>query len=161
MAEPLEAVATPRGVVVRRAGPWTTDFARLMADLDRVPPGDPVFFYPYLPLLPYLTGLRHGAVLDVMVPGYSSPEQFSETCAQVVREARWLVVDRTWGDPRRLHHFFPAMVDPDPPEKHAFEGALVRAFDTVVHRSSTFEVRRRGAAPAETLCAEGVVPTRP
>src|ERR1700737_1439112 len=54
VAEPLETIATARGPVVRRAGPWTTDFAQLMATLDHVPPADPIFFYPYIPMLPYL-----------------------------------------------------------------------------------------------------------
>jgi hypothetical protein len=49
-----------------------------------------------------------------MVPGYTTPEQFSETCARVVRDARWVVVDRTWSDPRKLHALFPALSDPDP-----------------------------------------------
>jgi len=95
-----------------------------------------------------------------MVPGYTTPAQFSQTCARVVREARWLVVDRTWSDPRRLRVLFPTMADPDPPERRAFEQSLAQAFDQVVHRSPTFEVRRRGAAAPETLCA-GVAPPSP
>lgn len=155
VAEGLETIATPRGATVRRAAPWTTDYARLMAELDRLPAGDPLFSYPYLPMLAYLTGRLHPAAVDVMVPGYTTPEQFSRTCARVVREARWLVVDRTWGDPRRLRLLFPSMADPDPPEKRAFEQALALAFDHVVHRSPTFEVRGRGAAAPDTLCVSG------
>jgi hypothetical protein len=153
IGEPLETISTPQGVIVRRAAPWTTDLASLMALLDRVPPGDPVFFYPYLPMLPYLTGRQHVAAVDAMVPGYTTPEQFSEICARVVREARWLVVDRTWSDPRRLHNLFPTMADYNPPEKRAFEDTVVQAFDKIVYRSPTFEVRRRGAAVADTLCS--------
>jgi len=160
VAEGLETIATPRGVTVRRPAPWTSDYKRLMAELDSLPAGDPVFSYPYLPMLPYLTGRPHPAALDVMVPGYTTPAQFSQTCARVVREARWLVVDRTWSDPRRLRVLFPTMADPDPPERRAFEQSLAQAFDQVVHRSPTFEVRRRGAAAPETLCA-GVAPPSP
>lgn len=158
VAGPLETIATPQGTTVRLAGPWTTDFGQLMARLDGVPPGDPVFFYPYLPMLPYLTGLPDATAVDVMVPGYTTPEQFSETCARVVRDARWVVVDRTWSDPRKLHALFPALSDPDPPEKRAFEAALAQAFDQVVYRSATFEVRRRGPAVADTLCSGAAAP---
>jgi len=160
VAEPLETIATARGPVVRRAGPWTTDFAQLMATLDHVPPAVPIFVYPYLPLLPYLTGREQAASLDVMVPGYTTPEQFSETCARVVRDARWLVVDRTWSDPRKLRALFPTMPDHDPPERRAFEAAVAQAFDQIVHRSPTFEVRRRGTAAAGTLCPGTRVPAR-
>ena len=154
MTEPLDAIWTPRGVVVRRATPSNADLALLIEQIDRTPPGDPFFFYAYLPMLPYLTGRHHVAAVDVMVPGYTTPEQFRDTCARVVREARWLVVDRTWSDPSKLGYFFPAMVDQNPPEKRAFEDALARAFDDLVLRSPTFEVRRRGAAVADTLCPQ-------
>lgn len=160
ITEPLETISTPLGATVRRAAPWTTDFALLMAHLDRVPAGDPLFFYPYLPMLPYLTGRQHVAAVDVMVPGYTTPEQFRETCGRVVRDARWLVVDRTWSDPRKLHSLFPAMADHNPPEKRAFEAAVAQAFDKVVHRSSTFEVRQRGTAVADTLCPGTAAPAR-
>lgn len=156
LAEPLEIVATPKGVTVRRPGPWTTDYALLMWHLDRLPTGDPVFFYPYLPMLPYLTGRQHPAALDVMVPGYNTADQFRETCARVVREARWLIVDRTWSDPRKLRELFPTLADYDPPEKRAFESAMARAFDSVAHRSSTFELRRRGSVVPDTMCGGDV-----
>jgi hypothetical protein len=161
VAEPLETIATARGSVVRRAGPWTTDFAQLMATLDHVPAADPIFSYPYLPMLPYLAGREQVAALDVIVPGYTTPQQFSETCARVVRDARWLVVDRTWSDPRRLRALFPTMPDYDPPERRAFEAAVAQAFDQIVHRSATFEVRRRGAAAADTRCPGTRAPARP
>lgn len=161
MAGPLEAIPTARGVTVRRPDPWTTDLALLMWHLDRLPAGEPAFFYPYVPMLPYLTDRRHAAPLDVMVPGYNTPEQFRTTCARVVREARWLVVDRTWSDPARLRLLFPAMREHDPPEKRHFESALARGFDVLVHRSPTFELRRRGAAPAGGLCGQFSSDSRP
>jgi hypothetical protein len=152
MTGPLEVIPTARGATLRRPDPWTTDFALLMWHLDRIPEGEPAFFYPYVPLLPYLTERRHVARLDVMVPGYNTPEQFREACARVVREARWLVLDRIWNDPDRLRRLFPAMKDYDPPEKRDLERALARGFDVIVHRSATFELRRRGDAPAAALC---------
>ena len=67
---------------------WTNDFAVLMRQITLIPPGDAFFFYPYSPMLPYLTGRRHAAPLDVMPPGYTDAAQFRATCVQVVREAQ-------------------------------------------------------------------------
>lgn len=152
MAGPLEVIATPRGAIVRRPDPWTTDFALLMWHLDRLPVRDPVFFYPYLPMLPYLTARPSVGPLDFMLPGYTTPEQFGEMCTRVVHGAQWLVLDRSWSDPRKLQRLFPTMTDYDPPEKRAFEGALARTFDVMVHRSVTFELRRRGPGSPDALC---------
>ncbi len=98
-------------------------------------------------MLPYLTGRRHVAALDVMTPGYTTGEQFRETCVLVVSEAHWVVIDRNWSDPRALRSIFPAMRDPDPPEKRDFEAPLRLAFDKIVHSSTVFELRQclRGA----------------
>ncbi len=149
---PLRAVPTARGLVVRRDNLWTDDFAALVAQVDSVPPGEAFFFYPYGPMLPYLTGRRHVAALDVMTPGYTTAEQFRETCVRVVGEARWVVIDRNWTDPRVLRNLFPAMRDPDPPEKRAFEAALRLAFDRVVHTSMVFELRQRAGRASMPLC---------
>ncbi|MGH7275924.1 MAG: hypothetical protein ACREIY_02715 [Candidatus Rokuibacteriota bacterium] len=149
---PLRAVPTARGLIVRRHNLWTDDFAALVAQVDRVPPGEAFFFYPFSPMLPYLTGRRHVAVLDVMTPGYTTAEEFRETCVRVVREAQWVVIDRNWSDPRALRFIFPAMRDPDPPEKRAFESALGLAFDKVVHTSTFFELRQRAGSASVALC---------
>jgi hypothetical protein len=149
---PLRAVPTPRGLIVRSQDLWSDDFAALVAQIDRVPPADAFFFYPYSPMLPYLTGRRHVAALDVMVPEYTTAEQFRETCVRVVRDARWLVVERLLTDPSVLRNVFPAMRDPNPPERRDFEVALRRAFDTVVHASHFFELRQRAERISAALC---------
>lgn len=149
---PLRAVPTSRGLVVRRDNLWTDDFAALVARVDSAPRGAPFFFYPYSPMLPYLTGRRHVAALDVMTPGYTTPEAFRETCVRVVGEAQWVVIDRHWSDPRVLRSTFPAMRDPDPPEKRGFEATLLLAFDKVVHTSTFFELRQRAGSASTALC---------
>lgn len=151
VAGPLREVPTARGVIVATQRPWTDAVAALVAQVASAPPGDAFFFYPYSPMLPYLTGRRHIASFDVFLPGFTTPEQFRETCVRVVRDAQWVVIDRTWTDPRLLRFVFPAMRDPDPPEKRAFETALRLAFDDVVHASPVFELRRR--APNASLAA--------
>jgi hypothetical protein len=149
---PLRAVPTPRGLVVGVQGRWTDDVADLVARVDRVPPGDAFFFYPYSPMLPYLTGRRHVAALDVMTPGYTTAEHFRETCLRVVREARWVVIERMWTDPRVLRAVFPAVRDADPPEKRGFEAALRGGFDNILHTSTFFELRQRAESASVALC---------
>ena len=145
-------VATARGPIVPGRDLLAGDFAALMFQIDRVPTGSAFFFYPYSPLLPYLTGRRHAAVVDVMVPGYTSAEQFRKTCVRVTTEAQWVVMDRQWSDANFLRRAFPAMRDPDPPEKRDFEAALRVAFDKIVHASTRFELRQRSGQASTTLC---------
>jgi hypothetical protein len=86
-----------------------------VAQIDRAPSGDGFFFYPYIPTLPSLTGRRHVAAVDVMTPGYTTAEQFHDTCVRVVSDAQWVVLDRSWSDLDKLRSIFPAMRDPKPP----------------------------------------------
>ena len=149
---PLRAVETPRGRIVRFANAWTNDFAALVTQIDRIPPRDAFFFYPYGPMLPYLTGRRHAAALDVMTPGYTDPAEFRATCIQVVTEAQWLVVETGWTHPVVIRGVWPALRDPDPPEKHSFEVALATAFNKVIHASDTFQLRQRAGDASLALC---------
>ncbi len=151
------AVATARGPIVPDRDLPAPDFAALMFQLDGIPTGSAFFFYPYSPLLPYLTGRRHAAAVDVMIPGYTSAEQFRDTCMRVATEAEWVVIDRKWS-PSFFHRIFPAVRDPDPPEKRDFEAALRVAFDKIVHVSTRFELRQRsgqppGGAPRQDLAS--------
>ena len=146
------ALATVRGLIVPGRDLRAGDFAALVFQVDRVPAGNAFFFYPYSPLLPYLTGRRHAAAVDVMVPGYTSAEQFRDTCVRVASEAHWVVIDLQWSDPNFLRKIFPAMRDPDPPEKREFEAALRVLFDTIVHVSTRFELRKRSGSASATLC---------
>ncbi len=145
------AVPTARGLVVPDQDLPARDFAALMSEVDHVPKGDGFFFYPYSPLLPYFTGRRHVAAVDLMIPGYTSAEQFRQTCVRVATEAEWLVVDRKW-TPAFFHRVFPAIRDPDPPEKRDFEKALLVAFDITVYASTRFEVRKRSGHLPAALC---------
>jgi len=149
---PLHEVPTARGLTVRLPSLWTDDFAALVVQIDRIPRDDAFFFYPYVPMLPYLTARRHVAALDVMTPGYTTTEQFRETCVRVLSEARWVVIERSWTDPAKLRSVFPAMRDPDPPEQRGFQAALRLAFDRVVHTSTFFELRARDASASVALC---------
>jgi hypothetical protein len=145
-------VATARGLVVPGRNLPAHDFAALMFQIESIRSGGAFFFYPYSPLLPYLTGRRHAAAVDVIVPGYTSAEQFRETCVRVASEAHWVVIDRQWSDPNFLRRIFPAMRVPDPPEKREFEAALRVAFDKIIHSSTRFELRERSEDGSARLC---------
>ena len=149
----LRPVSTARGTFLAPPSPWIEAVAALVADIERTPARAPFFFYPYSPMLPYLTAREHVAPLDVMVPGYTTAEQYREVCLRVIRDAQWIVIDRSWSDPRVLRAFYPNMRDPDPPEKRKLEAALRFAFDRVVHVSPVFELRRRGETARDTSCA--------
>src|SRR5207245_11742205 len=93
-ARPTTLLATARGGVEHPPSPWVRDLSALVARIERTGASDGFFFYPYAPMLPYLTARRHVAVLDVLTPGYTTPEQFRSTCIGVVRDAQWVVIDR-------------------------------------------------------------------
>ena len=144
-------VSTARGVIVPDRSIAAGEFAELMRQIDRAPSGGG-FFYPYIPLLPYLTGRRHVAAIDLMVPNYTTAEQFRHACARVAAEAQWVVIDRQWGDPNFLRRVFPAMRHPDPAEKAEFEAVLLRGFAEILFASSRFELRRRSDSGPELRC---------
>jgi hypothetical protein len=145
------AIPTARGAVAADPDLPARDLAALIRLVDRTPPGSAFFFYPYSPLLPYLTARRHIAAVDVMIPGYTSATQFRDTCVRVVTMADWVVIDRKWS-PAFFKQVFPAIRDPDPPEMHAFGAALRSSFDEVVPASGRFELRGRSGEASRALC---------
>ena len=152
LARPTTLIATARGVVEHPPSPWVRDLSALVARIERTGASDGFFFYPYAPMLPYLTARRHVAVLDVLTPGYTTPEQFRSTCIGVVRDAQWVVIDRRGTDAAALRFAFPRLADPDPPERRAFERVVAGAFETV-HASAFFELRRRRpSGPSPAVC---------
>ncbi|MEO9132840.1 MAG: hypothetical protein ABI240_16770 [Sphingomonas sp.] len=120
--------------------------------LNQIPPGDSVFFYPYDPLLAVLAGRRHPARLDLLVPQYSTASQYFETCRDVMKGAQWAVIDIAISKPSFYHGVFPAMGDPSPPEKMAFEAALYKGFADA-GRFGDFHLLRRANATSG-LCDE-------
>jgi hypothetical protein len=145
-----EIVTTPRGRVTFPAG--RNSERELLARIAATPPGEAYFFYPYMAMLPFLTGREHVSENDLFVPGYTLPSEYREACVAAMRRAAWVVIDRTWTDPIFLKVVFPAMQDAQLQETKGFELALEQGFD-LVWQEGTFELRRRIKESDETVCA--------
>lgn len=149
---PRHQIETARGIVERHSDDWTREFEWLIVGIQRhSAAGDPFFFYPNMALVPYLTARRQVAQLDMMIPGFTTPAQFRDVCTRVVANAQYVVIDRPWTHPANILSVHPATVDPNPPEKRAFEAALMEGFELIAH-SPRFEVRRRTTRAIASLC---------
>src|SRR5580658_3404779 len=147
----LEAntVPTPRGdvVFVSQAGA-----PEMLARIAATPPGDDYFFYPYIPLLPFLAARDHASRNDIFMPGYTLPSQYRAACLSIMRHVTWVVVDRNWTDPIILKRVWPAMANVKPPETAAFEQALGAGFELVAQEGS-FELLHRRAGITDSVCS--------
>ena len=122
--------------------------AELLDRLKALPAGDRVFFYPYDPVLPFLSGRRHPVALDLFVPQYTTEAQYHDSCLQVMRNAEWVVIDSEISQPAFYRAIFPSIGNPSPREKTSFEAALKKGF-VMEHQYGGFQMRRRRAADAD------------
>src|SRR5258708_3760390 len=128
-------IETPRGGV-RIFREDAKSIIRRVADL---PVDSTVFYYPYDPILAFLTARGHPSKLDIFVPNYTTPNQFEEECRAVMRSADWVVIDQLAID--SWQRYFPAMRDPMPPERTLFESAIERSFSLIANEGA-FELRK-------------------
>jgi hypothetical protein len=142
-----ELISTHRGRVIF----FYNGARELIARIATGPSSDRYFFYPYIPILPFLTAREHVSKYDVFIPGYTTSSQYQEACISALRHASWLVIDRNWTAANFLR-YFPTLRDAEPPEKRRFELALQSGFEFVA-RDGTFELRRRVKSADETVCA--------
>ena len=143
-----EIVLTPRGGVAFVTLP---EAPGLLSRIAATPAGEAYFFYPYLPMLPFLTTREHVSKYDIFLPGYTLPSQYQDACISVMRHASWVVIDR-----RMTHKFlkqvYPAMRESEPRETKRFEQVLGGSFELVAQEGA-FELRRRRQGIGETACA--------
>jgi hypothetical protein len=133
---------TPRGSV-KVLRPDTKLIIQRIMDL---PPDDTIFFYPFDPLLAFLTNRVNPSRLDVFLPNYTTVAEFENECRSVTRSAKWIIVDHGMIESWELA--FPAMRGRSaPPERLQFERALARAFSFVA-RDGSFELRQTTGATA-------------
>ena len=142
-----EIVATPRGDVTFVSA--TNEWREIVGRIAATPSADAYFFYPYMPMLSFLTARQNVSRYELFIPGFTLPIQYQEACVSAVRHASWLVIDRTWTDRNFLKMIFPEMQDFEPAKR--FEQALASAFELVV-REGSFEMRRRVEAIDDSVC---------
>ena len=148
-AKEARIVQTPRGRIAVRGLPG---IGRLLRQIAATPRGDTYFFYPYSPMMPFLTGRVDVSRYDVFTPDYTLPSQYQKACISVMRHASWVVIDRQWIDPKFLKTVFPALQDPRPLETRRFQRALDDGFELVV-TDGTFELLlRRTSGVNSGLC---------
>lgn len=144
-----EVAPTPRGGAVFTTQPWAPE---LLARIAAAPPEDRFFFYPFMPMLPFLAAREQVSKIDIFIPGFTTPAQYQDSCIAVMRQASWVVIDMQWANPYFLKTVFPAMRDARPPETQRFEQSLYSGFAPVV-RYGTIEMWRRRPGIDETLYA--------
>jgi hypothetical protein len=144
-----ELVATPRGRVTLLYEGTQKLLSRIVA----APSSDRYFFYPNMPMLPFLTGREQLSKYDILYPGWTTPSQYQDACISVLRHASWLVIDRNWTAPsfETLRLSYPAMPDAALAKTERFELALQGAFEFVA-RDGPLELRRRVKTADETVC---------
>ncbi|MGZ5927452.1 MAG: hypothetical protein ACXWLJ_12315, partial [Rhizomicrobium sp.] len=123
----------------------------LLTRIAAIGAGQRFLFYPYDPMLSFLTGHEHVARLDLFLPQRTTPAVYGEACVQTIRRADWVVLDRSWTN-AAFHDIFPAMADPQPPEKMRFEHAIEISF-ALVGTYGDYELRKRKKAD-ESVCAD-------
>jgi hypothetical protein len=128
-------------------GVWKTTFRFI----ESTPPTDRYFFYPYLPMMPYLMQRQQVSKYDLFTPGYTTPAQYFATCEAVTTQAKWVVLDRRMMNPKLLKELYPAMQNPNPPETRAFEAAIYQSF-AFVSKDQNIEIWRRTAATTDKEC---------
>ncbi len=144
---------TPRGIVSLFGKTGTADMLERVA---ATPIGAQYFFYPNLQYMSFLTAREQVSKYDLFTPGYTLASQYQDACLSVMRHADYVIISRQGADPTFLKRDFPAMQNPNPPEKQAFETALNRGFNLVAVDKS-FELRHRNAAASTALCT-GITP---
>jgi hypothetical protein len=143
----FKLVWTPRGRVAARDGS-TPGFPELLQHMPATPPDDGYFFYPSMPMMPFLTARNHVAPYDVFVPNYTLPSQYQNACISVMEHASWIVIDQRWADPKELALIYPTIRNARPSEVSKFEQALDSGFERVA-RYGTFELWHRRSVGAD------------
>ncbi len=138
--------ATPRGEVAL----LDATERELVAALQRHT-GQTYFFYPYMPMLPFLMDVRQVSRLDIFVPYYSAVYQYREACHAVVGQASLVVMDRFWMDEKILREVFPAMPKTPDPNKVRLEAVITAVFHPV-WQNQRFTILARHPSSSAPVC---------
>jgi hypothetical protein len=148
-------VSTPRGNV---AIPFNDGTSELIQNLAATPSQATFFFYPYMPMTPFLVAREHVSKYDIFVPGYTTPAQYQEACLSAVQRASRVVIDRRFSDYDYWKKGYPSMPKAEPMESSRFQKILDSAF-TQATRIGDYEIRRRREGISDNIC-DGIVTPR-
>jgi len=148
-AQPVE---TARGRVVFSSG-VEQGTKELFAWIATTPVQDRFFFYPYFPMLPFLTARQQTSKYDIFIPDYTLPTQYVDACNSVMENASWIVAHQSVTDPNAWASVFPAMRNPRLTEMRRFGQALESQFELVA-RFGEFNISHRIRAGNEAACAK-------
>jgi hypothetical protein len=132
------AIQTPAGKVAFRERSVSELVGKVMA----LPRNEQVFFYPYMPAVPFVTRRDQVGSYDIFLPYYTTKGQYQDAAAAVSRDAGWVVYDKRDSDPRHMKEIYPRMPASLPAEYFAMERLLRTRFDPV-WSNDRFEIRRR------------------
>lgn len=149
----LPAVALPRGTVRLHRRNDADALAPVVRAVAATSAESSVFVYPYAPLLAFLIERPFPSRFDIFTPGYSRADEYDATAARVVTEADYVIVDKRWSDPSQILATWPALENPDPPEKRRLEDQLEAHFEAVVDNPRYRFARRRKIQPSSTSSA--------
>lgn len=141
-------ISTARGKAVFLAHDGV---AEIQSAISATSSGDSIFFYPYIPMLPFLFAREQASKYDVFVPWYTTPAQYHDACLSIVRRTPWVVIDRKFLDYRYWRQTYPSMPKTQPPEAIQFEKMLDRSFVPVTTKGD-FEFRRRREGINSSVC---------
>lgn len=141
-----ETALTPRGLVAFVGQPGATE---LITRIDAMPRNEAFFYYPYMPMMSFLSGRLQTSKYDIFVPYYTQPDQYKDACDSIMSHTRWAVLQRTSMEVWTIA--FPAMKHVAPSELTAFESALDRGFD-LKELVGGFELRQRNGEDELALC---------
>ncbi|MBU6449563.1 MAG: hypothetical protein KGQ26_08060 [Rhodospirillales bacterium] len=141
---------TPRGPIALLGDERAGDDA-VFSFLATKPATDGFFFYPYMPLMPFLAERPQTSLYDIFTPGYTTRAQYFNACQDVMLKAKWLILDKAAMNPARLRQVYPALKNASPPETRGFEHALAVNFKPV-KRLGVFEIEQKLPSPDLIAC---------
>ena len=111
------------------------------------------FFYPYMPMLPYLMAKKQVSMYDVFVPYYTTAEQYRQACEEVMQRASLIVMNTRWNDQVFLLRVFPAMkVKKDKTKRSSMRRYVLRF--KPIWESGQFQILRRTSENARKSLLE-------
>lgn len=128
--------------------------AELVSQVGLEPAGDNFFFYPYMPMLSYLTGREQASRYELFLPYYTTADQYSESCKAVLGDVSVVVVNAEWTDQRFLRRLFPTMKEAKLAEKEEFDAVLRSGF-APYWQAGAFQMLRRVKDVPDRACPGG------